>query len=108
MKLKIPLDLQKPQIHNGQMTTTTVPGRDKLTLTQARIYDYLVGYFDENDQLPSSRVVANNFGYRSQTAAMCHINALRKKGWISHNAAGFYKFNRPIIRPAFNRPQIDA
>ena len=70
--------------------------RPDLTNRQAEVLNFMISYFREQHQLPSSRSIADHFNFASQTAAMSHIFALTKKGYITHNDVGKYKFVLPI------------
>ncbi len=53
-----------------------------LTPAQARVYLYL---FTETASLgyqPSLSDVAAHFGFATRSGVLCHVRALRKKGWV--------------------------
>lgn len=54
-----------------------------LTTRQAEVYDYIQQHREKKGYPPSSREIQAHFGFASQTAAMNHLNALRRKGCIS-------------------------
>ena len=69
--------------------------RPDLTNRQAEVLNFMISYFQEQHQLPSSRSIADHFNFASQTASMSHIFALTKKGYIEHNDVAKYKYVLP-------------
>ena len=71
-----------------------------LTPRQAEIYAYLVTFHAEEDRLPSSREIQSDFGFASQTGALCHLRALANHGLIEHrggdgiNSRQWWRFAR--------------
>ena len=82
------------------MTVSPIPDRAHLTFKQAGVYDFLVKYYLSNDQLPATRATQAHFGWKSQTAAIHFLNALKKKGWLERNSSGGWRFVRPLASPA--------
>ena len=72
--------------------------RPDLTNRQAEVLNFMISYFKEEHQLPSSRAITEHFSFSSQTGAMGHIQALHRKRYITKNDAGKYKFVLPIQR----------
>lgn len=66
-----------------------------LTPRQSSVLEFLRCYLALNDTMPSSRVVANHFGWRSQTAAMQHFRNLERLGVLERGEGGRLRFKRP-------------
>ena len=68
-------------------TTTALPA---LTDIQAEVLSFMYAYYQETKGsaltglLPSSRDIQVRFGWSSQTAAMGHLKALEKKGYLKN------------------------
>ncbi len=54
----------------------------RLTQRQQQLLDFLKLSQNKNGLMPSTREIQAHFGFASQTAAMCHLRALEKKGVI--------------------------
>lgn len=54
----------------------------KLTDKQTAILDYIKGFIADNGYSPIAKEIQSRFGYASQNAAIEHINAIEKKGYI--------------------------
>ena len=63
-----------------------------LTKRQMEILNFMHRYFFENDQLPGTEAIMEEFGFASDNAVSDHRKALVSKGWIELNAAGKYRF----------------
>jgi SOS-response transcriptional repressor LexA len=59
-----------------------------LTDTQKDILDYLCRFLCSEQRTPTTRELAEAFGWKSQTAAVSHLDALAKKGYIERNETG--------------------
>lgn len=59
----------------------------KITEKQAEILEYITEFFEQEDRLPSSREIAHDFGFASQTAAMSHLNRLADKGYLERRSS---------------------
>ena len=60
-----------------------------LTRRQKEVLDFIRNYQHQHQVSPSLREIASHFGFRSMTAAVDHVRALRKKGILlpdSHRA----------------------
>lgn len=70
---------------------------NQLTQKQAAVMDFLQDFFSEEDRLPSTWEIAEKFGIR-QTAAINHLQALERKGWIEkrigRGGRGHWRFLR--------------
>ena len=72
--------------------TKTPPGA--ITDRQRAVYDWVVDYCETNGFSPTVRELCMAFGFRSTTAAMCHLKPLQKKGWLT-----WRPFQSRTIRP---------
>lgn len=54
----------------------------KLTDKQAAILTYIKGYIVSYGYSPIAKDIQSKFGYASQNAALEHLNAIEKKGYI--------------------------
>ena len=54
----------------------------KLTDKQAGILAYIKGFIDANGYSPIAKEIQSQFGWASQNAAIEHLNAIEKKGYI--------------------------
>lgn len=54
-----------------------------ITDRQEEVLNFIVQYIEKHRFSPSSRDIQEYFGFASQTAAVNHLNALRKKGRIT-------------------------
>jgi len=73
--------------------------RRPLTVKQRAVYNYMVEFFNENDQLPPTRSIQAEFGHLSQNTAVQSCLAIQKKGYLTKNAVSKQKFVRPIEPP---------
>lgn len=55
---------------------------DTLTTAQRRVLDYIRHEIDFRGNSPTYREIAGKFGYRSPNAAVDHVAALAKKGYL--------------------------
>jgi len=56
-----------------------------LTARQQQILDFIQASQLEHGVVPSLREIAQQFGFRSMTAAADHVSALRRKGYLVHH-----------------------
>jgi repressor LexA len=54
----------------------------ELTQQQKRVLDFIRSYQQNEGVMPSVRDVASHFGFRSPTAAVDHLKALQRKGFL--------------------------
>ncbi len=54
-----------------------------LTQKQQAVLDFIRGHWEAEGAAPSLREIAGHFGFRSMTAALDHVRALRRKGALS-------------------------
>lgn len=59
-----------------------LPSSTDLTDRQREVYDYLRKFWQENSFPPTCRDIVEHFGFSGPTAAVCHLKALAKKGYI--------------------------
>ena len=66
------------------MTVTEIetPPLVPLTDRQREVYDWIVDYCETYGYSPTVRELVKAFGFGSPNSALCHLNRLRKKGWI--------------------------
>jgi repressor LexA len=55
---------------------------NELTLAQRRILDFIQGELRADRPAPTHQEIADRFGFRSTRAAACHLEALKRKGFI--------------------------
>jgi len=65
------------------MTTATATVRKPPTKKQREVYDYIVSFRAEKGFSPTFREISSSFGFLAPVGVMCHLHALRKKGWIT-------------------------
>ena len=65
------------------MTTATANVRKPPTKKQREVYDYIVSFRESKGYSPSFREISAHMGFAAPVGAMCHLHALRKKGWIT-------------------------
>lgn len=54
-----------------------------VTGSQQAVLDFISAFTTENGYAPTHREVQENFGWRSQTAAVNHLDALKFKGLVT-------------------------
>ena len=70
----------------------TLKPRDALTDCQSEVLHFMWGFYMANDMLPTYREIASHRGCYL-TAAMGHVAALERKGYIERNASpGKFRF----------------
>jgi repressor LexA len=55
---------------------------NELTRAQRRILEFIHGEISADRPAPTHQEIAERFGYRSTRAAACHLEALKRKGFI--------------------------
>lgn len=63
------------------MTTTTTPA--PLTARQREVLAWISEYIETNGFSPSTRDLCRAFGFTGPNGAVCHLQALRRKGCIT-------------------------
>lgn len=85
----------------GQTGAAGTPGRRGRGPTKApsasnlEVLAFMRAFFADNDQLPPIAVISRHFGWIGASAAAWHISALRRFGFVEHNAVGKLRFVRP-------------
>ena len=54
----------------------------ELTKTQQRVLDFIQTEVHAGRPMPTLREIAGRFGYRSHRAAACHLEAIKRKGFL--------------------------
>ena len=57
-----------------------------LTKAQRRVLDFIQGENDAGRPIPTLREIAARFGFAGHRAAACHLEALKRKGFIESDA----------------------
>ncbi len=64
------------------------------TVRNLDVLAYARDFFAENDQLPTIRCIREHFGWSSDAAADCHVQALIRHGKLERNVLGKLRFAR--------------
>jgi repressor LexA len=64
------------------------------TQIQKEVFEFICEAIREDSISPTIREIASHFGWKSQRAAECHVNALIEKGWLTR-AEGKSRSLRP-------------
>jgi repressor LexA len=62
------------------------------TRAQQRILDFIQAEVHAGRPIPTLREIAERFGFRSHRAAACHLEALKRKGFIESEPG-----QRPVV-----------
>lgn len=54
-----------------------------LTTRQSEVLEYIKRHLCEYQRMPTCEMIADHFGWASWNAAQTHINALRRKGYLT-------------------------
>ena len=54
-----------------------------LTERQREVLQYIASFIAERGYSPTTREVCVAFAFASPNGAVCHLDALRRKGWLS-------------------------
>jgi repressor LexA len=70
------------------------------TPAQQQIMDFIEAEAQAGKPAPTHREIANRFGFRSHRAAACHLEALRRKGFIEseHGKARSLRVTSPLAK----------
>ena len=63
--------------------TTTDTAPLPLTKAQRRVLKFIERHWQERGYAPTIREISTEFGFASPVGAMCHLTALRKKGYLT-------------------------
>lgn len=75
----------------------------QLSEKQKAVFRYLLHFRSLFTYMPTTRDIQDHFGYRSQTAACNHLNALEEKGYIKIHARKARAIQ--ILKELPNEPQ---
>lgn len=64
------------------MNASTLQDRPPLTPKQSRILQFIVTYWGENCVAPSIREIGDEVGIASPNGVVCHVKALKRKGYL--------------------------
>jgi repressor LexA len=72
----------------------------ELTAAQRRVLDFIQGEVQAGRSIPTLREIAANFGFRAHRAAACHLEALKRKGFVASEAgkARSLRVTSPLAR----------
>ncbi len=59
-----------------------------LTAKQQKIFDFIRKYIEQNGYPPAIRDIGDHFGIVSPNGVMCHLKALKSKGYIQRDEKG--------------------
>lgn len=57
--------------------------RQPLTERQQLVYEYIWLFRERRGYCCTIREIVEHFGFEGTNSAMCHIHALRRKGWVT-------------------------
>ena len=61
---------------------TTATDRQPLTPRQQDVLDWISGYIDVHGYSPTVREIQHAYGWKTPNAAKCHLEPMRKKGYV--------------------------
>lgn len=73
---------------------------EAITDKQAEILEFLFDHRKSTGLIPTNREIGTEFGFSSANAAVTHLKALEKKGWISRAPDGKARGVRILKLPA--------
>lgn len=59
------------------------------TSKQGEILDFVTLFHEIHKRLPSTRTIQKAFGFKSQNAAVCHLQALVRRRLLNHTKGGY-------------------
>jgi repressor LexA len=62
---------------------TTATERQPLTARQQDVLTWIAGYINTHEYPPTLREIQHAFGWKTPNAAKCHLEPLRKKGYVT-------------------------
>lgn len=62
---------------------TATIDRPKLTAKQQKIFEYILLHREQRGYCVTVRDICHKFAFASPHGAQCHLNALRRKGYIT-------------------------
>jgi len=63
--------------------TKEPPPPGLITDRQREVYDWVVAFCETHGYSPTIRELCKAFGFASVNGALCHLQPLRKKGWVT-------------------------
>lgn len=75
-----------------------------LTHIQSVVYSYICAYLTKNRSGPTLREISTHIKAKGTASAICHLNALEKKGYIArrkHTARGIVPLNKQSIGESY-------
>ncbi len=78
-----------------------------ITPRQQQVLDFIQQYAHDQGSAPTLREIAAHFGFRSMTAAMDHVRALRRKGFLSEPAGRARSLRVLSPHEAHRHPVVD-
>jgi hypothetical protein len=74
-----------PRLKRAQVTIPDpAPGQRPLTGRQAELLDYIKRYRESYGFSPAVREIQEYMGINSPNGVMCHLRAMRFKGWLTY------------------------
>lgn len=70
-----------------------------LTKRQLDVLSFARSFLERNDEFPPMHAIAKHFGWKSNNAAQCHIDALASMGFVERNEIGNWRFKREAACP---------
>jgi repressor LexA len=80
--------------------------RNKLSSNQYKVFEFIRNYIDEKGASPTYREIAAHFGYKSPKAAVDHVRALEKKGYVARRPGLSRGIGMPSGHPEFEKKTI--
>jgi repressor LexA len=62
---------------------TTATERQPLTARQQDVLTWITGYINTHEYPPTLREIQHAYGWKTPNAAKCHLEPLRKKGYVT-------------------------
>ena len=62
---------------------TTATERQPLTARQQDVLTWIAGYINTHEYPPTLREIQHAYGWKTPNAAKCHLEPLRKKGYVT-------------------------
>lgn len=80
---------------------------ERLTARQQEVLDFIRNRQTELGVVPTLREIAREFGFRSMTAAVDHVRALRRKGYLLHHPRAARSHSVVVSRPIAQPPVLE-
>lgn len=59
------------------------------TPRQLAVLNFVTLFHESHKRLPSTRRIQHQLGFKSQNAAVCHLNALVRRKLLNHSKGGY-------------------